>query len=431
MTRVLVRAMVAGVIGAVTVLVGQALTGSAASQRAPAPAAAAASQASATQKWLLNAYRFSAEMLPEPSTSAPNPPKLVPKPADASLTLPPGFKIEPYAEGMKGPRWIVEAPNGDLFVSDSNAGIVYVLHDANANRVIEEGERTEFVTGLNKPFGMAFWRDYFYVANTDAVLRYAYKAGQTKSDGAAERIADLPHGETGHWTRNIKFTPDGSAFYVTVGSASNVDPDPDPLRGAVLRFRPDGSDREVVANGLRNPIGFDFHPQTREPWVAVQERDGLGDDLVPDYVTRLKKGAFYGWPYAYAGTHEDPRRKNERPDLVKLSVIPDVLVQAHSAIMGLAFYGARVFPVKYHGGAFAALRGSSSRSKRTGYKVVFLPFENGKPTGSYQDFIVGWMAGEDKPEVWGRPVGVTITKDGSLLIADDGAGKIWRVSFSG
>ena len=199
----------------------------------------------------------------------------------------------------------------------------------------------------------------------------------------------------------------------------------------MLRFKADGTGREVVATGVRNPIGLDFHPQTQEPWVAVQERDGLGDDVVPDYVTRLKQGAFYGWPYAYAGQHEEPRRKGERPDLVKTAVTPDVLIQAHSAIMGLVFYDREVFPAKYRGGAFAALRGSSNRSRRTGYKVVFLPFTKGTASGGYEDFVSGWMLGEDKPEVWGRPVGLAVMKDGSLLVTDDGAGKIWRVSYKG
>ncbi len=378
----------------------------------------------------LATYHIKAADLPAPGSSGPNPAKVVPKPDGAMLTLPPGFTIATFAEGFKRPRWAVEAPNGDVFVSDSTVGSVYVLQDANRNQVIEENERSEFATGLKQPFGMAFADKAFYVANTDAVLRFAYEAGQTKAAGAGEKIADLPNAPKGHWTRNLRIARDGS-LYVTVGSSSDIEIESDPLRATVLRFKADGTGREVVATGVRNPIGLDFHPQTQEPWVAVQERDGLGDDVVPDYVTRLKQGAFYGWPYAYAGQHEEPRRKGERPDLVKTAVTPDVLIQAHSAIMGLVFYDREVFPAKYRGGAFAALRGSSNRSRRTGYKVVFLPFTKGTASGGYEDFVSGWMLGEDKPEVWGRPVGLAVMKDGSLLVTDDGAGKIWRVSYKG
>ena len=261
------------------------------------------------------------------------------------------------------------------------------------------------------------------------MVRFPYKAGDTKASGAPTKIADLPSGKTGHWTRTIRFAPDGKTFYVTVGSSSNIDVETDPIRATVLRFNPDGSGREVVATGVRNAIGFDFHPQTKEPWMAIQERDGLGDELVPDFVAKLKKGAFYGWPYAYTGQHEDPRRKGEKPELVKTAVMPDVLVQPHSAIMGMVFYNGSVFPAKYRGGAFAALRGSSGRSKRTGYKIIYLPFAKGQATGSYEDFVTGWMLGEDKPEVWGRPVGLAVLKDGSMLVTEDANGKIYRVSY--
>ena len=295
--------------------------------------------------------------------------------------------------------------------------------------MIEDGERTEFATGLKQPFGMAFRNDALYVANTDAVMRFDYRKGQAKAAGEHAKVTDLPSGPKGHWTRNIDFAPDWRSFYVTVGSSSDIEVEPDPLRATILKFDIDGSGREVVATGVRNPIGFDFHPKTNRPWMAVQERDGLGDDVVPDYVAEVHSGAFYGWPYAYAGTHEEPRRKGERPDLVKKSVTPEVLIQAHSAIMGLVFYDGRMFPEKYRGGAFAALRGSSNRSRRTGYKVIFLPFTDGRATGGYEDFVAGWMLGEDRPEVWGRPVGLAVLKDGSLLVTDDCAGKIWRVSY--
>jgi glucose/arabinose dehydrogenase len=387
----------------------------------------------AAQKSPLETHHISAKDLPEPGTQKPNPPKVIPKPADASLTAPDGFTVDTYAEGIKAPRWAVQAPNGDVFVADSLAGDIYVLRDANRNHTIEEPERSVFASGLNRPFGMAFWKNYFYVANTDAVVRFPYAKGQTKATGEPEKITDLGSGPVGkpvgHWTRTIRFAPDNKSFYVTVGSSSNVDVEKDPLRSVILRFNPDGSGREVFASGIRNAVGFDFNPATKEPWMSIQERDGLGDDLAPDVVARVRKDAFYGWPYTYAGQREDPRHQGEQPDLVKKAVTPDVLVQAHSAIMGLAFYDKKAFPEKYRGGAFAALRGSSGRTSRTGYKVIFLPFTNGQPTASYDDFIVGWMLGEDKPEVWGRPVGLTVLHDGSMLVTDDAGGKIWRVSY--
>jgi glucose/arabinose dehydrogenase len=387
------------------------------------------SQTGGAQAPELKSYHIKAAELPAPSSSGPNGAKIVPRPEGAAFGTPPGFSVAVFADGFKRPRWAVEAPNGDVFVSDSTAGSLFVLQDRNRNQAIDEGERTEFATGLKQPFGMAFWKNGLYVANTDAVMRFDYRKGQTKATGTPAKVTDLPTGPKGHWTRNIDFAPDGKSFYVTVGSSSDVEVEPDPLRATILKFRTDGTGREVVATGVRNAIGFDFHPQTKRPWMAVQERDGLGDDVVPDYVTEVRPGAFYGWPYAYIGTHEEPRRKGERPDLVQKSVTPDVLIQAHSAIMGLTFYDRRMFPEKYRGGAFAALRGSSNRSRRTGYKVVFLPFEKGRATGGYEDFVTGWMLGEDRPEVWGRPVGLAVLKDGSLLVTDDGAGKIWRVSY--
>jgi glucose/arabinose dehydrogenase len=377
----------------------------------------------------LRSYHFRVEDLAEPSTSAPNPPQVMPRPADAALTLPPGFRAEVFADDLKRPRMVVEAPNGDVFVSDPSVGSVLALHDGDGNHVIDASERSEFATGLKQPFGMAFHGDSFYVAATDAILRFGYTVGQRTAAAAPEKIADLPSGPTGHWTRNLRFSPDGAWLYVTVGSSSNIDIDPDPLRAAVLRFKPDGSGREVVVTGTRNPVGIDFHPATHEPWITVQERDGLGDELVPDYMAHVRPGDFFGWPYAYIGGHEDPRHKGERPDRVKDAAVPEVILQAHSSVMGLAFYGAHQFPEPYRGGAFVAFRGSSGRTKRTGYKVVFVPFTQGKAVGGYDDFVVGWMVGEDSPEVWGRPVGLTVLRDGSMLVTDDGAGRIWRITY--
>lgn len=377
---------------------------------------------------VLQTHRIDAAALPAPGSSGPNPAKIVPKPDDASLSVPPGLRVALYASGFKRPRTLVQSPDGRVFVSDAAANSVFVLHDADGNGVIEEGERTEFATGFRQPFGMAFHADGFYVANTDSVVRFPYTPGMKAAAGPPEKVVDLPHAPKGHWTRNIRFSPDGRSLYVTVGSSSDIEVEPDPLRATVLRFDADGSGREIVMTGVRNPVGLDFHPRSGEAWVAVQERDGLGDDVVPDYVARVRPGAFLGWPYAYIGPNEEPRRKGERPDLVKKAEMPDVLIQAHSAVMALVFYRGSAFPARYRDGAFVALRGSSNRSRRTGYKVVFLPFVKGKPTGSYEDFLAGWMLGEDRPEVWGRPVGLAVLQDGSLLVSEDGAGTIWRVS---
>lgn len=384
----------------------------------------------AAQTPALRAYRFTQKDLGTPGEQKPNPPKVVPAPADAKLVAPEGFVVEPYAVGgFTRPRVAAQAPNGDVFVVDTGASSVVVLRDANKNHRIDEGERSVFATELKQPYGLAFFKDHLYVANTDAVMRFAYAPGQQTASGPPTKVADLPSSKGGHWTRNIAFSPDGSSFYVTVGSSSNVDIEPDPLRAAVLRFDIDGGNRRVVTSGVRNPVGLEFHPQTRELWMTVQERDGLGDDLVPDYVARVKDGASHGWPFAYIGQHEDPRHAGARPDVVKAAVTPEVLIQSHSSILGMAFYTHMAFPAKYRNGAFAALRGSSGRTTRTGYKVVFLPFENGQPTGGYEDFVVGWMLGENQPEVWGRPVDVTVLQDGSMLIVEDGNHSIWRVRY--
>lgn len=377
----------------------------------------------------LRTYRFSVDDLAAPGTSTPNPPKVVPAPDGAALVAPEGFVVERFAaDGLTRPRVARQAPNGDIFVVDTGASSVVVLRDANGNQRIEENERHVFASDLKQPFGLAFQGDAVYVANTDAVLRFPYTAGQTTAAGPPTTVTPLPSGKGGHWTRNLAFSPDGRHFYVTVGSSSNVDVEPDPLRATVLRFDADGSNRQVVMSGVRNAVGLDAHPETGEFWISVQERDGLGDHLVHDYVARVKDGVSHGWPFAYLGSHEDPRHAGARPDIVKAAVAPDVLLEPHSSVLGLAFYDHTAFPAKYRNGAFAALRGSSGRTPRTGYKVVFLPFEKGQPTGGYEDFVAGWMLGPDQPEVWGRPVDVTVLRDGSLLVVEDANHSLWRVS---
>ena len=319
------------------------------------------------------------------------------------------------------------APNGDVFVSDSRAGKIIVLRDGNKDGLAEQ--RFTFVEGMKQPFGIAFWQNYVYIGNTDAVVRFTYKRGQTKAEGAFEKITDLPgRGYREHWTRNILFRGDGKKMYVTVGSETNVSVEPDPMRASIVEYNPDGTGKRIYASGTRNPIGLAWLPGTRTLWAAVQERDRLGDDLVPDYVTEIKDGGFYGWPYAYMG-FEDPRRKGERPDLVKKTLTGDVLIQAHSAILGMVFYQGRMFPREYRGDAFVALHGSWNRSERTGYKIIRIRFRNEKPIGGYDDFLTGWMLDPKSREVWGRPVGLLILNDGSMLITDDGANKIWRVTY--
>lgn len=378
-------------------------------------------------------YEIKPSDLPPPKieNEVNNGPRVIPRPEGAKLTMPPGFEISTFAEGgFTRPRWMALAPNGDVFVADSRGGKVVVLRDTNKDGVAEE--RSTFAEGLNQPFGLAFWRDYVYVGNTDAITRYRYRPGQMKAEGPAERIADVPgKGYNEHWTRNILFSPDGKKMYITVGSESNVDVEANPMRATITEFNPDGTGKRTYASGTRNPIGLAWLPGTRTMWAAVQERDRLGDDLAPDYVTAIKEGGFYGWPYAYAGGFEDPRHKGERPDLVKKTITGDVLIQAHSAILGLTFYEGKMFPKEYKGDVFVALHGSWNRTRRTGYKIIRIRFRGGKPVGGYDDFLTGWMLDENRREVWGRPVGLLVLPDGSMLITDDGANKIWRVTYQG
>ncbi|MGZ4837626.1 MAG: PQQ-dependent sugar dehydrogenase [Terriglobales bacterium] len=377
-------------------------------------------------------YEIKPSQLPGPhaTSSASNPPEIVPKPANAKLTLPPRFEISTWAEGgMENPRWLALSPNGDVFVADSRSGRILVFHDANHSG--KASQRFVFASGLRQPFGMAFQGDHLYVGNTNGVVRFSYRTGQTKAEGQPEKVTDLPgRGYHEHWTRNVVFSPDGKKMYVTVGSASNDSPGEDPMRAAISEYNPDGSGHRLLATGMRNPIGLKFYPGTNQLWAIVQERDELGDDLVPDYLTHAQDGGFYGWPYAYIGPHQDPTNP-QRPDLVKKTLTPDVLFQSHSAPMDVVFYQGQMFPKEFQGDAFVSLHGSWNRSKRTGYKIVRVHFQGGKPAGGYDDFITGWRLSPDSTQVWGRPVGLLVLKDGSLLIADDGADKIWRVTYRG
>lgn len=356
--------------------------------------------------------------------------KVIAQPDDAVLRMPEGFKIEVFAEGeFKNPRWMALAPNGDVFLADSRANSVIVLRDSDKDGKAEE--RFVFYDGFDQPFGMAFWKDYFYVANTNGIVRFKYRVGQTKAEGEPEKVVELTRGGYNqHWTRNVIFSPDGKKMFVAIGSEFNAEVESDPRRAAISVYDPDGKNHRIFASGLRNPIGLAFNPSSGELWTAVNERDGLGDDLVPDYVTSVKEGAFYGYPFAYIGQNEEPRRAGENPELVKKTLVPDVLLRSHSAALGITFYNGKMFPKEYSGDAFVALRGSWNRAKLTGYKIIRIRFNKGKPVGNrYEDFITGWLPNEDSNEVWGRPVGLLVNADGSLLIADDGAKKIWRVSY--
>jgi glucose/arabinose dehydrogenase len=371
--------------------------------------------------------------LPPPfhTPAVQNGPDVVPQPEGAQLTVPTGFKTEVVADGFLKPRFMLLGPSKEVLLSDSAAegkGSVYVLRDADGDGKLEL--KTKIIEGLSKPYGLALWKDYLYVGEPDSLKRYKYDAKTMKATVPGEEVVSLKGFEKGHWTRTVLFDAKGEKMYLTVGSASNVDAGEDPRRAAINRYNPDGSGHEIFASGLRNVIALRFEPSTGSLWAGIQERDGLGDDLVPDYFTSVKQGAFYGWPYAYIGPHEDPRRKDEKPDLVKATVVPDVLLGAHVAVLDAVFYKGKSFPKEYQGGAFLAQHGSWNRSQRVGYNLAFLPFKNGKPAAAKPaSFLSGFMTDPTKKEVWGRPVGLLELADGSLLMTDDGGNKIWRISY--
>jgi len=358
----------------------------------------------------------------------------MPKPA-------PGFEVSLFAEDLDNPRTTYVLPNGDVLVvestrewpdrpdrPDKSGNRIALFRDTNKDG--KPDLREVFLTGLNMPYGMLLVGNWFYVGNTNGVVRYPYRAGETKITAKGEKVLNLPGG--GHFTRNLIADSGGRKIYIAIGSASNVDEEndweKDQRRAGILEINPDGSGARIFANGLRNPVGMDWEPQTNRLWTVVNERDLLGDDLVPDYLTSVREGSFYGWPYSYFGQNEDPRKKGQRPDLVAKAIKPDYALGSHVAALGLAFYRGKAFPQRYHGGAFIGMHGSWNRSKMVGYKVAFVPFQNGKPAGPLEDILTGFIANEDKFEAYGRPVGVTVWTDGSLLVADDSGGKIWRVS---
>lgn len=358
-------------------------------------------------------------------------------PEGKTPVAPAGFTVTRFADGLDHPRWIYVSDNGDVFVSEANTlsngksgNRITMFRDANKDGVPES--RHVFAEGLNQPFGMLVLNDHFYVANTDGIWMYDHKPGMTALSGEGKKIVELPAGGyNNHWTRNIIANKNKTKLYISVGSGSNVAEHGivnEKRRANILEVNPDGSGERIFAAGLRNPVGMDWAPGSGMLWTAVNERDGLGDDLVPDYMTSVKENAFYGWPYAYFGPNEDPRRKGERPDLVNKTIAPDVPLGSHTASLGLAFYTGKTFPAKYHNGAFVGQHGSWNRSQFSGYKVVFVPFVNGKPSGPPEDFLTGFIADASKNQVYGRPVCVALLADGSVLVTDDTANIIWRVS---
>lgn len=372
--------------------------------------------------------------LPPPfhSPSVNNGPRVIPPPEGADLRLPPGFQAARWAEGFARPRFMLEAPGGAILLADSagnGAGTVWLLTD-NDKDLKADGSRKKLISGLDRSYGLALWKDYLYVAEPASVKRFRYDAKRGTA-GKAEEVISLAGFERGHWTRSLLFDPKGEKLYVGIGSASNVSTGEDPRRAAINRYNPDGSGHEIFAAGTRNPIGMRFYPGTNDLWAAVQERDALGDDLVPDFFIKVRQGGFYGWPYAYTGPHEDPRNKGQRPDLVKSTIVPDVLLGSHVAVLDFAFYTGKQFPAEYRGGAFLAFHGSWNRSQRVGYSVAFVPFKDGKPSGPVREFLGGWMLSPGKREVWGRPVGLLMLPDGSLLVSEDGNNTIWRISYKG
>ena len=445
-------------------------------QKAPAPGSAAARantpppvnpNATDPNDWRHQApgtmHHITADKLPAPyaTSSAGNGPRVVARPDDAQLSVPPGFVVRPFASGLSGPRLLRVAPNGDIFIAETRAGRIRVLRAADGADTPSENKI--FADGLHGPFGIAFYPaganpQWVYVANLNSVVRFPYRRGDLTARGAAETIVpQLTESTGGHSTRDIVFSKDGRRLLISVGSGSNVaeglpEKSPEQIRaweaahglgaawGAeanraiILQTDPEGKEPlRTFATGIRNPVGLAVDPATGDLWTSTNERDGLGDNLVPDYITRVREGGFYGWPWYYMGNHEDPRHAGVRPDLAGKALVPDVLIQPHSAALEIVFYpetaGTAAFPAEYRGNIFAALHGSWNRHVRTGNKVVRVVFKNGAPTGEYEDFLTGFVV--DNRSVWGRPVGVAVARDGALLVTEDANGTLWRISYTG
>jgi glucose/arabinose dehydrogenase len=383
-------------------------------------------------------HRITLADLPGPSTeSVFNQPRVTPRPEGALPKAPDGYTVSLFGSGLDQPRLMRTAPNGDLFVAESRAGRVSVFRPGGSGSA---PLKEEFAAGLTRPFGIAFYPDgtdpkFVYIANTNSVVRFAYENGDLKARGAQEVIVpELPGGANlrggGHWTRDIAFSRDGKKMFVSVGSYSNNDdPDTTPRereRATILEFNPDGSGRRIYVSGIRNAVGLAVHPESGELWASVNERDGLGDNLVPDFITSVKDGDFFGWPWFYMGGHQDPKHAGKHPELKDKVRTPDVLIQPHSASLQMVFYTASGLLPAHRNSIYAALHGSWNRTQRTGYKVIRVPMKGSRATGEYEDFLTGFVTPEG--QVWGRPVGVAVGKDGALFVSDDGSNSIWRVS---
>lgn len=389
-------------------------------------------------------HKITVADLPNPNSPRPGvaSPEVHAKPTDAFPKTLPGFKVNAYATDLNNPRELRTAPNGDVFLAEQDHGDVKVFRGVTNDGKAEQV--STFVSGLKQPFGIAFYPpgndpQWVYIGDIDSVKRFPYRNGDLKARGEAQTVVDelYPGAHTndkGHTTRNLAFSADGKKLYVSVGSQSNID-DPDDHkyefhRANILEFNPDGTGLRVFASGLRNPVGLAIEPKTKELWTCVNERDMLGDNLVPDYTTHVQDGGFYGWPWYYMGKNHDPRLKDSHPDLQAKVITPDVLFQAHSAPLGFTFYTGNQFPAEYRGDMFLALHGSWNRSTRTGYEVVRIPLhQQGKASGEYEDFLTGFVTQDG--DVWGRPVGIAVAKDGSLLVSEEGTKSIWRVSYTG
>lgn len=369
-----------------------------------------------------------ADKLPPPydTPSANNGPIVTEKPEGATLRAPSGFKVEVYASRLNNPRWCGSAPNGDVFVAESGAGRIVVLREEKgAGKAFA---MNVFADNLDYPFGILFHKGYLYIGCRTYVARVPYKSGQTKNYAPLEKIlTGLP--EEGHKTRALAYNPRNNKMYIVIGSSKDIGEETDNRRATICEFDPDGANFRIFATGLRNACGMSLNPANGELWTAVNERDGLGDDTVPDYATSVKEGGFYGWPYYYAGKYQDPRMP-AKPELREKSLVPDVLLNSHVASLGLTFYTGKQFPKEYQGDLFVAQHGSGNRMERVGYDIVRVPFKNGKPVGGFAEFVGGWMLDKNKRQVWGRPVGVFMANDGALLVTDDGNNTIWRISYA-
>jgi glucose/arabinose dehydrogenase len=377
---------------------------------------------------------------PAPDQSVDNGPSVVPRAANAWPIAPKGFKVDLYATGLDNPRLLRVAPNGDLFLAESQTGKIKVFRGVGADG--KPRQASVFATGLNLPFGIAFYPSgpdpkYLYVGNTDGIVRFPYKSGDLQATGPSENLAELPGGGHlrggGHWTRDLVFSQDGTKLFASVGSHSNIDDSdthPEEFhRADVLEFTPTGKFTKVYAWGIRNCVGEAINPITGELWCSTNERDVLGNNLVPDYVTHIQEGGFYGWPWYYMGGHQDPRHQGKHPELQSKVITPDILVNPHFASLEMLFYEGSQFPAEFKGDGFAAEHGSWNRAQRSGYEVIHLPMQNGRATGEYEDFLTGFVNPDGT--VWGRPVGVAQAADGSLFVSDDGSRSIWHITYTG